>query len=1089
MKHRKRKVSVLAAALAVPVALSALPESAYAGILSSGSGGETYEATLETEGEGTAKFTDAGIFKRNATSLSFAEGGEVSVTPSPTGDGYLSAIYVTAEDGENLEFSMDDDGDIVFTMPDADVTVEVVYDNDTAWLTEDAVIADAGTDTGPEEGDLIVVAADTGYDGPESVDCSADYDDILALLPETVTVTLEDGTQEEVEVTWSSVQEELYRTAPEVFVTLAFTAELPDGYCLDPDDAELHAPGINLEVTGGDIYGTGTDTDTASSAVSTLSAAAATTSYSAATSSAASTLAVSSGYLAVGSSIYYGGYETHRFTFNGYEAYCLNPELDTPSSGTYSVTDITGTANRLLLRASMGLYYGYGGPEFTTYLFPGLWYDGTEMTPDRYRALTHIYLAGVYAENSTYALEGTNDEFRKYFSYYMVGDGTYGEPANSQAFNKALAGYGWGLLGGDDEWPSGFNVYVISTGSSSQTMISFDYTEYGSPVYSTTKYTARDAISPSLDLYIEKVDVDNTDESLAGAEFEVYMDGSLVATVTTDEDGIASYHWRGSAVYTSYATASNNYVVNYSSLSPSDQAAVPSGYYTTLSAAFNNAKSSVQSALSTALTNLKSSTTHTWKVVETKAPDGYKNGELVWEQTLDATVTAVKVTYGDPADEFPFQITKTSGDTGITADNSCYSLEGAVYEVYESREDALNGVNAIETLTTDENGETEAVPLQIGNVYYVKEVTAPSGYLLCDGSADGAEDGIHVVDGTEASARETLTVECADPPAYGTMALSLDKMDAATGGDPAGTASLQGAVFSLSYYDNTDGNTSGTATRIWYYMTDTDGHIDFADPSYLASGYDSPGLYTDSDGNIILPIGTCLVKEVSPPMYYQLSGTMNFAGSGSSASVTTGLRMVLKQDSNGAEPSYYAVSGTTATVLTTQDIEAYDQPMEGSVKIIKRKGDGTEEPLSGVTFTITGLTTGTTYTATTGSDGTIVWDGLVPDEYVITEAGTADGFSLLADNIELTIPLEMSLSEINSEGADISQAVWDEVSGTYCFYDLTFTVDDSVTFEMPFTGGSGTVRAGILAAGAAAAAAGAAVLAKRRKKRRWRLDD
>ena len=76
--------------------------------------------------------------------------------------------------------------------------------------------------------------------------------------------------------------------------------------------------------------------------------------------------------------------------------------------------------------------------------------------------------------------------------------------------------------------------------------------------------------------------------------------------------------------------------------------------------------------------------------------------------------------------------------------------------------------------------------------------------------------------------------------------------------------------------------------------------------------------------------------------------------------------------------------------------------------------------------------------------------------------------NLLKDNITVSMPMEMTLDEIRANNADINQAVFDEVSGKYCFYDLTFTIDNSITFDMPITGGNQTVMYIVLIAGLAA---------------------
>ncbi|WP_353065550.1 SpaH/EbpB family LPXTG-anchored major pilin [Arcanobacterium hippocoleae] len=68
-------------------------------------------------------------------------------------------------------------------------------------------------------------------------------------------------------------------------------------------------------------------------------------------------------------------------------------------------------------------------------------------------------------------------------------------------------------------------------------------------------------------------------------------------------------------------------------------------------------------------------------------------------------------------------------------------LKDAVFAVYATREDAQNNQNEIKTATSNEKGkftfdnlriDSEKAPLQNGMKYYVKEKTAPAGYVLSD---------------------------------------------------------------------------------------------------------------------------------------------------------------------------------------------------------------------------------------------------------------------------------------------------------------------------------------------------------------------
>ena len=71
------------------------------------------------------------------------------------------------------------------------------------------------------------------------------------------------------------------------------------------------------------------------------------------------------------------------------------------------------------------------------------------------------------------------------------------------------------------------------------------------------------------------------------------------------------------------------------------------------------------------------------------------------------------------------KLQKVSSNTSVTNDSDVYSLAGAVYGVYSDK----NCQNVIATLTTDDNGNTEAVEVKAGTVF-IKEQQAPAGFKL-----------------------------------------------------------------------------------------------------------------------------------------------------------------------------------------------------------------------------------------------------------------------------------------------------------------------------------------------------------------------
>ena len=91
---------------------------------------------------------------------------------------------------------------------------------------------------------------------------------------------------------------------------------------------------------------------------------------------------------------------------------------------------------------------------------------------------------------------------------------------------------------------------------------------------------------------------------------------------------------------------------------------------------------------------------------------------------------AVEVQFSNTAPG-SLKLQKISENAELVKDNVCYTLEGAEYGIYASQEDALADQNRIDILRTDADGNTNIVTLHAGT-YYIKEITASAGYLLCN---------------------------------------------------------------------------------------------------------------------------------------------------------------------------------------------------------------------------------------------------------------------------------------------------------------------------------------------------------------------
>ena len=140
---------------------------------------------------------------------------------------------------------------------------------------------------------------------------------------------------------------------------------------------------------------------------------------------------------------------------------------------------------------------------------------------------------------------------------------------------------------------------------------------------------------------------------------------------------------------------------------------------------------------------------------ETVSPEGYSRdpsvkilniraGQRTW-----ANSAGTDTGWNYDNRQVTLSLQKQSGEPELTQDHSCYSLAGAVYGVYRSREEALQDRNRAATLQTDAAGNSNQVSLDAGT-YYVREVTASPGFMTCSGNCDEADgDGIHTVRATE----------------------------------------------------------------------------------------------------------------------------------------------------------------------------------------------------------------------------------------------------------------------------------------------------------------------------------------------------
>ena len=402
-------------------------------------------------------------------------------------------------------------------------------------------------------------------------------------------------------------------------------------------------------------------------------------------------------------------------------------------------------------------------------------------------------------------------------------------------------------------------------------------------------------------------------------------------------------------------------------------------------------------------------------------------------------------------------IKKQSANTSLNNNNSCYSLEGAKYGLYLSYADAKADTNRVsltkadgtqtDTFVTKADGTTEKVKVPLGT-YFVRELQASKGFSL-----DGTQEEPVKVEVTANNTEDNPTVYTSnEPPLNDPFNLKLQKLDKDTGKPVAqGSASLEGAIFEIKYFDNTDEKVDGTAKKTWYFKTDKNGEFDAQNDNLLVNNnkYKSDDLYYNTQKRVIYPLGTYQIKEVQAPEKYQLSGNMKFNNQDNSVDVKKGLHLVIAQDANG---KVYYKTGDVPINADNLMLDVYEKVYEGDIKIVKLDTDG-KTPLKGVKFKLVG-DDGAEYTGTTNEEGKLSFEKLVPQHYVLTETKTLPGHQLLKDSIDITVPIELTTDEAKKQNVDTSKAVWDETTQTWCFYSQTCEIANDVEFSLPMTGGS-----------------------------------
>lgn len=338
---------------------------------------------------------------------------------------------------------------------------------------------------------------------------------------------------------------------------------------------------------------------------------------------------------------------------------------------------------------------------------------------------------------------------------------------------------------------------------------------------------------------------------------------------------------------------------------------------------------------------------------------------------------------------------KVSSNPTMTEGNGCYSLEGAVYGVYDKDS------NLITQMTTNAEGKAVSESIPYGT-YWLKEIEAPEGFALNPNWSEAITLNA-----------ESAVVTVTDIPQNDPINVVLRKRDADTAEDNSqGSASLQNAEFTVKYYKgyyDSDPKAQGIeAARSWVLKTDEQGICKLLD-SYKVSG---DAFYKDSNGYETFPLGTVTIQETKAPSGYLIDS-----------------QIFVRQIKGG---------GTIEPVDVYNEVIVSEKVIRGGVSIekwdfeTKKKVPQGSATLAGAEFTITNqsakavIVDGKSYekgkeimTIKTDEEGIASTknDVLPYGEYQISETKAPDGYLPEGENLtqNFSIRKNRELVELNTE--------------------------------------------------------------------------
>ena len=455
--------------------------------------------------------------------------------------------------------------------------------------------------------------------------------------------------------------------------------------------------------------------------------------------------------------------------------------------------------------------------------------------------------------------------------------------------------------------------------------------------------------------------------------------------------------------------------------------------------------------------------------------------------------------------EFRITVTKEDGVIGTAQGDG--TLAGAVYGIY-------HGDTLIETCTTDANGQFTTGYYEAGEGWTIREIAPSPGYLL-----DTTVYPVPAAADQLPSIKNDLSLIVKETPIFGRLSISKLAVNSTAGTEaPETRATFEVFPKSVGSYDaaaeterdiltcGEDGTAQSKLLPYGVYivrqLSGWEGYV--LDTTLHEVNITSDGETVSLSIRNEIYKGSLTIQKVDKDSGQALPGArfrlLDSAGSPFAEGTTDANGMLLFENIPFGDyyleeleaPNGYKIDRTPYVFSVTADgqkieIRRENTRIPGSVTVVKTDGSG--NPIPGAAFRLEYSEDGETWTPVfhadvpakeiggctseglsdgmliTGADGIAVFGGLRADKnvhYRITENATVNGYVLLTEPVEIgTLPRENEDNPI---------------------YDVSVTVNNSPTYLLPMTGGTGLWP--VLSAGFAAACMGLFLIAISKNKRR-----